>query len=37
MQTSGMARSETREFFLAGQSPAEFSITSSRALQFRAI
>lgn len=37
MEISGMASSEASELFLSGQSPAEFSVVSSRALQFRGI
>lgn len=37
MEISGMASSEGCELFLLGQSPAEFSVISGRALQFRGI
>ena len=37
IQTSGRARSEACELFLAGQSPAECSIISIRTLYFRGI
>lgn len=35
IQTSGMAMPEACEHFLAGQNPAECSITSIRSLQFK--